>query len=149
MLEKPENVAAGAAAGGEAGLGAAGWDRLKAELRGGEAIAWTGGWGAGAGAEGIERSRRSFMPEFDGAGCAGAEEKAEKSLRPPDDGFWTGGDLGFESKKLPPPPNMFDEVDGGDFVLVKLSRPENGEGLAAGAAACPKDRLLNASFKPP
>jgi hypothetical protein len=30
---------------------------------------------------------------------------------------------------------MFDEVEEGDFVLVKLSKPENGEGLGAGAAA--------------
>jgi len=149
MLEKPENVAAGAAAGGGAGLGAAGWDKLKAEFMGGEAIDWTGGWGAGAGAEGIERSRRSFMPEVEGAGCAGAEEKAEKLPRPLEDGFCAGGDFGFESKKFPPPPNMLDEADGGDLVLVKLSRPENGDGLGAGAAACPKDRLLNASFSPP
>ena len=42
-----------------------------------------------------------------------------------------------------------DEAEGGDFVLVKLSRPEKGDGLGAGAAACPNDRLLKASFKPP
>ena len=54
----------------------------------------------------------------------------------------------MESKKLPPPPNMLDEdVVGGDFALEKLSRPEKGEGLGAGAAL--KDRLLNASFMPP
>jgi hypothetical protein len=43
---------------------------------------------------------------------------------------------------------MLDEdVVGGDFALEKLSRPEKGEGLGAGAAL--KDRLLNASFMPP
>lgn len=36
MLENPEKVAAGAAAG--AGFGAAGWDRLNAEFNGGDAI---------------------------------------------------------------------------------------------------------------
>lgn len=54
----------------------------------------------------------------------------------------------MELKKLPPPPNMLDEdVAGGDFALEKLSRPENGEGFGAGAAA--KDRLPKASFMPP
>jgi hypothetical protein len=44
--------------------------------------------------------------------------------------------LGFESKKLPPPPNMFEEdMVAEDFALVKLSRPEKGEALAAGCAA--------------
>jgi hypothetical protein len=58
--------------------------------------------------------------------------------------------LGLESKKLPPPPNMFDDdVVGGDFVLVKLSSPENGEGFAAGCAAWLNDKLLKASFIPP
>lgn len=49
------------------------------EARGGEAA-----FGAAAGAEGIERSRRSFMPEFDDvAGLEGAwDEKALKSPRP-------------------------------------------------------------------
>jgi len=62
--------------------------------------------------------------------------------------FWTGGDMGFESKKLPPPPNMLDEdVDAGDFVLEKASRPEKGEGLGAGAGL--KLRLPKASFMPP
>jgi hypothetical protein len=43
---------------------------------------------------------------------------------------------------------MFEEdVVGGDLVLEKLSRPEKGEGLGAGAAL--KDRLLKASFMPP
>lgn len=73
MLEKPEKLAAGAGA----ALGGAGWERLNALfIGGGDAIAWTGGWGAGAGADGIERSRRSFMPEPEFA-CAGVEEKAE------------------------------------------------------------------------
>ena len=40
-----------------------------------------------------------------------------------------------------------EDVAGGDFVLEKLSRPENGDGLGAGAAL--KERLLNASFMPP
>lgn len=44
---------------------------------------------------------------------------------------------------------MPDEEAGGDFVLVKLSRPEKGDGLGAGAAAWPKDRSLNASLNPP
>jgi hypothetical protein len=45
---------------------------------------------------------------------------------------------------------MFDEdVDGGDLALVKLSRPEKGDGLGAGAAAALKERLLKASFIPP
>ena len=41
MFENPEKVAAGAgaAAGVLTGLGAAGWDRLNAEFKGGEAIA--------------------------------------------------------------------------------------------------------------
>jgi hypothetical protein len=61
-----------------------------------------------------------------------------------------GGDFGA-SKKLPPPPNMFDEAfAGGDRVLEKLSRPANGEGLAWGGAGCaPNDKLLKASFIPP
>jgi hypothetical protein len=56
----------------------------------------------------------------------------------------------LESKKLPPPPNMLDDdVVGGDLVLVKLSSPENGDGLAAGCAAWLKFKLLKASFIPP
>lgn len=77
----------------------------------------------------------------------------EKELRPAEGlvvRFWTGGDLGFESKKLPPPPNMLEEdVEAGDFVLEKASRPEKGEGLVAGAGAALKERLLKASFMPP
>lgn len=46
------------------------------------------------------------------------------------------GVFGFESKKLPPPPNMFEEdVVGGDLALEKLSIPEKGDGLGAGCAA--------------
>jgi hypothetical protein len=54
------------------------------------------------------------------------------------------------SKKLPPPPKMFDdEFAGGDRALEKLSRPANGEGLGAGAAGwAANDRLLKASFNP-
>ncbi len=37
-------------------------------------------------------------------------------------------------KKLPPPPNMLDEADDGDFVLEKLSSPANGEGFGCGGA---------------
>ena len=46
---------------------------MKALCIGGEDMLWTGGW---AGADGMERSRRSFRPEFVCAG-AGAELKAE------------------------------------------------------------------------
>lgn len=113
------------------------------------------GAGAGAGAAGIERSRRSPMPpmlEDEGVGFDGAGALNEEKLARPLEGlvvrFWTGGDLGLESKKLPPPPNMVEEeVEGGDFVLEKASRPEKGEGLGAGAAL--KERLLKASFMPP
>lgn len=94
------------------------------------------------------------MPEVAGAaGLAGAgDEKALKLLAPPAGLMvrlcdWLCA-AGFESKKLPPPPNMFDEdVAGGDFLPERLSSPAKGEGLGAGAAL--KDRLLNASFKPP
>jgi hypothetical protein len=53
------------------------------------------------------------------------------------------------SKKLPPPPNMFEDVEFAGFGLEKLSRPEKGEGLAWGGAGAPNDRLLKASFIPP
>jgi hypothetical protein len=92
------------------------------------------------------------MPD-EGAGFEGAGVlKAEKLLMPAEGlvvRFWTGDDLGLESKKLPPPPNMFEDedVEAGDFVLEKASRPEKGEGLGAGAAL--KERLLKASFMPP
>ena len=113
------------------------------------------GAGAGAGAEGIERSRRSPIPpmledeaaDLDDAGVL-KEEKLPRPLEGLVVRFWTGGDLGFESKKLPPPPNMLEEdVEAGDFVLEKASSPEKGEGLGAGAAL--KERLLKASFMPP
>lgn len=85
------------------------------------------------------------------AGLEDAGVLKEEKLPRPLEGlvvrFWTGGDLGFESKKLPPPPNMFEEVEAGDFVLEKASSPEKGEGLGAGAAL--KERLLKASFMPP
>lgn len=136
-----------------AGAGA-GEERLKAELAGGDASGGEVTLGAEAGADGMDRSSKSFMPLAAGAaGLDGAgEEKALKSDKPPEGLMvrlcdWFCG-AGLESKKLPPPPNMFDEdVEGGDFALEKLSRPENGEGLGAGAAL--KDRLLNASFMPP
>ena len=136
-----------------AGAGA-GEERLKAEFAGGDASGGEVTLGAGAGADGMDRSRRSFIPLAAGAaGLDGAgEENALKSANPAEGlmvrlcgWFWGAG---LELKKLPPPPNMFDEdVVGGDFALEKLSRPENGEGLGAGAAL--KDRLLKASFMPP
>lgn len=130
-------------------------DRSKADFKGGDAIGGEVTLGAGAGADGIERSSRSFIPEVEAAGLDGAgDEKAPKSPRPPDGlivrfcAWACGGDFGLESKKLPPPPNMFEEdVVGGDFALEKLSRPENGDGFGAGAAL--KERLLKASFIPP
>jgi hypothetical protein len=56
---------------------------------------------------------------------------------------------GLELKKLPPPPNMFedDDVVGGDLAPEKPSSPEKAEGLGAGAAS--NERLLKASFIPP
>ena len=137
--------------------GAAGDERLKAELIGGDATGAGAAFGAGAGADGIERSRRSPSPEDEGVDLAGAGDVKEEKSPIPLGGLvvraWVcmyGGDLGLESKKLPPPPNMFDdEVVGGDFALEKLSRPEKGEGFAAGCAAWPNDRLLKASFIPP
>jgi hypothetical protein len=132
-----------------AGAGA-GEERLNAELAGGDASGGEVTLGSAAGAEGIDRSRRSAIPEAAGAaGLDGAgEENALKLPTPPAGLMVRLCGAGFESKKLPPPPNMLDEEDaGGDFVPEKLSRPENGEGLGAGAAL--KDKLLNASFKPP
>jgi hypothetical protein len=126
---------------------------LKAEFVGGDASGGEVTLGAGAGADGIDRSRRSFIPLAAGAaGLEGAgEEKALKSAKPPE-GLMVRlcgcCGAGLELKKLPPPPNMLDDdVVGGDFALEKLSRPENGEGLGAGAAL--KERLLKASFMPP
>lgn len=68
----------------------------------------------------------------------GADENDEKSPKPLDAlgallcaCVWViGGDLGVESKKLPPPPNMLDDVEVVAFGLEKLSSPENGDGLA-------------------
>jgi len=156
MLENPP-LKLGAAAGAGAGAGA-GVERLKAELIGGEDTGAGAALGAGAGAEGMERSRRSPIPDEEGAGLVGAgEEKDEKSLIPLEGLIvrlcawpYAGGDFGFESKKLPPPPNMFDEdVVGGDFALEKLSSPEKGEGLGCAGAAWLKLRPLKASFIPP
>jgi hypothetical protein len=131
--------------------------RLKAEFIGGDAMAGAGAaLGAGAGAEGMERSRRSPSPEEEAAGLDGAGEENEEKSERPLDGLvvlfcaWFEGALGCESKKLPPPPNMLEEdVVGGDFALEKLSRPENGDGLGAGCAAWPNDKLPKASFMPP
>ena len=127
---------------------------MNAELACGDASGGDVTLGAGAGADGMDRSKRSFMPLAAGAaGLDGAgEEKALKSAIPPDGLIvrlcdWVWG-AGLESKKLPPPPNMLEEeVEGGAFALEKLSRPEKGEGLAAGAGL--KDKLLKASFMPP
>lgn len=159
MLENPEKFVDAGAGWAWGAAGGAGDDRLNAELIGGDATGAGAGLGAAAGAEGIERSKRSPNPDDEAAGCDGAgDEKAEKSPSPPDGlvvrfcaGVWyVGGDLGLESKKLPPPPNIFeDDVVGGDFVLEKLSRPEKGEGLGAGCAAWLNDRPLKASFNPP
>jgi hypothetical protein len=129
---------------------------LNAEFMGGEVIGGAA-FGAGAGADGIDRSRRSPRPEEDAAGLEGSGDvKDEKSPRPLGGlvvrtcACEYGGDFGFESKKLPPPPNMFEEdVVGGDFALVKLSRPENGDGLTTGCAAWLNDMPPNASFMPP
>lgn len=126
--------------------------RLNAEdAGGGEATGENVCFGAGAGAEGIERSRRSPIPE-EGGGLEGAEELKDENPASPLEGLvvrlCTGGDLGFESKKFPPPPNMLDEdVEGGDFALENESSPEKGEGLGAGAVL--NERLLKASFMPP
>ena len=134
--------------------GAAGDVRLKAELIDEDATGGEVTLGAGAGAEGIDRSRRSFMPDAGAEGFDDAGDVKAAKFPKPLEGLavrfcaWaSGGDVGLESKKLPPPPNMFDEdVVGGDFALEKLSSPENGEGLGAGAAL--NERLLKASVIP-
>jgi hypothetical protein len=83
----------------------------------------------------MDRSRRSFIPEAWGAGFEAAGElKDEKSPNPLAAGFcayvWFAGVDFAVSKKLPPPPNIFeDDCAGGDRVLEKLSRPAKGEGL--------------------
>lgn len=128
---------------------------MKAELNCWDAAGGEVTLGAGEGSVGMDRSRRSFMPDAAAAGFDGpGEVKAVKLPKPPDGlvvrccAWLGGGEVGLELKKLPPPPNIFDEdVLGGDFVLEKLSSPENGEGLGAGAAL--KERLLKASFIPP
>ena len=132
---------------------AAGEERLNAELAGGDANDGDVTLGAGAGAEGMEKSRRSFMPDAAGAvGLDGAGDEKPPKFPSPLEGLMVRlcdcCEAAFESKKLPPPPNMFEEEDvGGDFALEKLSSPENGDGLGAGAAL--KDRLPKASFIPP
>jgi hypothetical protein len=98
------------------------------------------------------------MPEEGaGLGAGAADEEELKAEKPPKPAgglvvlFCAGGDLGFESKKLPPPPNRPDAgPGGGDFLAEKRSRPEKGEGVGfALGAGCVKDRLLKASFMPP
>ena len=74
---------------------------------GGEVTRWLGA------ADGIDRSRRSFMPEVWGAGFeAAGDVNEEKSPNPLELGFCAyaceGGDFGA-SKKLPPPPNIFED----------------------------------------
>ena len=65
------------------------------------------------------------MLEDEAAGLEGAGVLKEEKLPRPAEGlvvrFWAGGGLGFESKKLPPPPNMLEDVEDGDFVLEKAS----------------------------
>ena len=72
--------------------GAAGVERLNAELNGGEATGGDMTLGCGAGAEGIDKSRRSFMPEVEAAGFAGAGDVNALKLPRPADGlvvlFW-------------------------------------------------------------
>lgn len=150
MLEKPPYVTCAGAGCAAAG---AGEERLKAELIGGDATEAGVALGAGAGADGIERPRRSPISDDDAAGLDGAgEEKEEKSPRPAEGlivRFWAGA-FGFESKKLPPPPNMLEvDVVVGDLVLEKLSRPEKGDGFGGACAVWLNDRLLKASFIPP
>lgn len=156
ILEKPEKLAAGAAAGAGLGAtGAAGDERLKALFIEGDATGWLGAAGAGAPKE---RSRRSFMPDAEAAGFGGAEaagdvndEKSPKPLEVLVVCFCVCVGFGAESKKLPPPPNMLEEdVEGGDLVLVKLSKPAKGEGLTCGGAGCElKESPPKASFRPP
>ena len=56
---------------------------MKAEFIGGDATGGEVTLGAGAGAEGIDRSRRSFIPEAGAAGLEGAGDvKAPKSPKP-------------------------------------------------------------------
>jgi hypothetical protein len=58
---------------------------LKAEFIGGDAIGAAAALGAGAGAEGIDRSSRSPRPEEDAADLDGAgDENEAKSNRPLD-----------------------------------------------------------------
>lgn len=133
--------------------GADGEERLNAELKEGDTTEGDLGLDAAAGVvAGIEKSRRSFIPEGAGldAVVGAGEENAEKSPNPPEVcfGAWGGVAFGVASKNPPPPPKGFDEdVEGGDLVLEKLSRPANGEGLATGWEL--KLRPPNASLRPP
>lgn len=115
--------------------------------------------GAGAGAaEGVEKSKRSFMAEDAGAaGLAGAAEEV-KSPNPPKpllagagDGLGEATAAGLASKKLPPPrPEKADDCGGGDLVLDMPPRPAKAEfcGLL-GLDMFAKLRLLKASFMDP
>jgi len=145
---------AGVAAAAAAPDDTAGDVRLNAEFVCGDAMGWL--VTRGAGAEGMDRSRRSFIPLVAGAEClGGAAEDANASKSPillaglvVRSWEGTGVDEDLALKKLPPPPNRLDEdVVGGALVLEKLSRPEKGEGFGAGAAA--KERVLKASLRPP
>lgn len=135
---------------------------MKAELIEGDATAGEDmGWeGAAAG---IDRSRRSLSPDpgdtgFGGAAAVGEDRDEERSPKPLALGCLlcvcacvVGAGLGLESKKLPPPPNRFEEdVEAGERDLESESRPAKGDGFAGGAAGCElKDKSLNASLRPP
>jgi hypothetical protein len=118
-------AAAGAGLGAAGAEGAAGDERLNAEFKFGEVMGCLGAEGAGAGA-GMDRSRRSSRPEEVAAGLEAVvvgEVKEEKSPNPPVlvrfcGCAWVAG-AGFEeeSKKLPPPPKILEDVEGGDRVL--------------------------------
>jgi len=104
----------------------------------------TAGFCAAAGVdEGIERLKRSPMPELGAAAVLGAVAGVVlvielKSPKPLEElkvrCFWSGlvagGDFGVLSKKLPPPPNADDAVFWGVVRWVeKLARSENADGL--------------------
>jgi len=114
---------------------------LKAEFMFGEAMA---GLCAAAGVDdGMERSKRSPMPELGAAAGLGAVAGVElvielKSPKPLEElkvrCFWSGlvagGDFGVLSKKLPPPPNADGAVFWGvERCVEKLARLENADGL--------------------
>lgn len=107
---------------GAGGDAAAGFERLNAlfilgDVMGGDVRVLTGAAGVGAG---MERSKRSFMPEAGAAGLAGADVVGvvndAKSPMPVAVleiclcvWAWGGGCFGAEPKKLPPPPNIVDD----------------------------------------